>query len=989
MTSERWREVERLYHAALEREPAERMAYLDQVCAEPAHRREVESLIAAHEQGNSSFLEQSAAELELKNGTKLGSYEIVSPLGAGAMGEVYEARDTKLRRNVALKVLPSAFVHDPERMARFQQEARMLAALNHPNIATIHGLEQSGDFHFLIMELVPGETLAGRVSRGRAVPVEEALGIAKQIAEALEAAHEKGIIHRDLKPANVKVTPEGKVKVLDFGLAKAFAADTRGANAPTLSHAATEPGMILGTAAYMSPEQASGKPVDRRADIWAFGVVLWEMLSGNRLFDGETISHTLAAVLGAPIDFAKLPATTPAPIRELLKRCLDRDLRTRLQAIAEARIAISKYLAAPKSGTEAPLTETRATARRPWAAVGVPIFATLVLTALVFAILVFVFAMPGFRATFRAARTAPLVSANLIMDLAPAEMLGPTGSDNRSSRTSFAISPDDSIVVFVGVHDRTSMLYRRLLADPAAIAIPGTEGAEYPFFSPDGQWVGFAAANKLRKVALDGGPPIDLCDLTGRIAGASWGSAGVIVFADAGLWTVADSGGTPAMLVEGTQATVVSPIMLPDGKTVLFTERPSVSWEEAHVDSIRLATKQRKTRLTNATDARYIPTGYLVFIRNAALLGVPFDAARVEISGPPVPLLAGIMQATNAPDSREETGMGQFAVSPSGTLLYASGGIYPTPATTLVRVDRKGRETKLAGIKGALIGARLSPDGSRVAAVKTLDGTRATDLWAYDLPSGTPMRLTSTGVARWPQFSPDGKTITYTQVGSDPGIYSLPADGSGTPIRIVEPEKGAPGLTAALFSPDRKWLAYLQNVGDVMQLFVRPMPAPGASKQFAASTFNLTHAEFSPDGRWIAYVSDESGASEIYVQAFPGAGEKHRISSNGGSQPVWSRNGRELFYLQTASSSPNIRNAMVVVEISNAGGFRAGAPHILFDGPYTTSAPLRGYDVASDGQFIMVRKEGNPPDQKVTQLNVVLGWGEELKRRVPSATPAR
>jgi eukaryotic-like serine/threonine-protein kinase len=428
--------------------------------------------------------------------------------------------------------------------------------------------------------------------------------------------------------------------------------------------------------------------------------------------------------------------------------------------------------------------------------------------------------------------------------------------------------------------------------------------------------------------------------------------------------------------------------MLPDGQTVLFTKRPSVSWEEAHVDSIHIATKERKTLLTNAADARYSSTGHLVFIRNAALLAVAFDAARAEIAGSPVPLVAGVMQATNAGNGNDETGMAQFALSGSGALIYASGGIYPTPATSLVRVDRKGKETKLADIQGALFGVRLSPDGSRVAALKTQNGTRASDLWAYDLPSGTPTRLTSTGDASWPLFSPEGKSITYVQSGSNPGIYSLPTNGSGNPTRVMEPAKNAPGFSPASWSPDGKWLAHLQSVGNVSQLFVRPMPAPRESKQFAPSTFTMTHAEFSPDGRWMAYVSNESGASEVYVQAFPGPGEKRRISSSGGSQPAWSRNGRELFYFQQKGIAPNTTNAIVAVETSNAGGFRVGTPHVLFAGPYSGSTPLRSYDLTSDGQFIMVRQEGNPPDQKVTQLNVVLGWGQELKRRIPSSTLA-
>ncbi len=897
--------------------------------------------------------------MALTAGDKLGPSEILAPIGKGGMGEVYRAHDPRTGRDVAIKVSAEQFNE------RFDREVRAVAALNHPNICTLYDVGPN----YLVMELVEGPTLAERIKEG-AIPLEEALGIARQIADGLEAAHEKGITHRDLKPGNVKVKPDGSVKVLDFGLAKVgprtSASDGENPDlSPTLSMAATQAGVILGTAAYMAPEQARGKAVDKRADIWAFGVVLYEMVTGKRLFQGEDLTDTLASV----VKIEPVISDAPPELHRLLSKCLQKDPKKRLRDITGVELLL-------EDGGLATAAQAKGLARMlPWM-----VAAACALAAL---------AALTFHATSSARGTAPVMSADLSMNLAPAEMLGPAGFRNRSSRTSFAVSPDGSTVVFAGVRDRNSMLYRRPLAEPVAVAIPGTEGADYPFFSPDGQWVGFAAAGKLKKVALGGGPPIDLCDLSGRIWGASWGSAGVIAFANAGLWTVPDSGGKPVMLVERTQATVVSPTMLPNGQTVLFTERPSISWEEAHVDSIQLATKQRETLLTNAADARYSPTGHLVFIRNAALLAVAFDAASGKTSGSPVPLLAGVMQATNAGNGNDETGMGQFAVSGSGTLLYASGGIYPTPAASLVRVDRKGKETKLADIQGALFGVRISPDGSRVAALKTQNGTRASDLWAYELPSGTPTRLTSSGDASWPLFSPDGKSITYLQGGSNPGIYSLPIDGSATPGRIMEPAKGATGLSPASWSPDGKWLAYLQGVGNVYQLFVRPMPARGEPKQFAASTFNLTHAEFSPDGRWMAYVSNESGVGEVYVQAFPGPGVKHRISTSGGTQPAWSRNGRELFYLQQMGIAPNSTSAMIAVEISNAGGFRAGAPHVLFDGPYTGSTPLRSYDVTSDGQFIMVRQDGPPSDQRVTQLNVVLGWGEELRRRVPSTPPTR
>jgi Tol biopolymer transport system component len=602
-----------------------------------------------------------------------------------------------------------------------------------------------------------------------------------------------------------------------------------------------------------------------------------------------------------------------------------------------------------------------------------------------------VLAVPAIR-YLREAPSAGVRLANLIMDVAPAGTLGPTGFYSRPSRTAIAISPDGATVVFAGetkVPDGTStqMLYRRPLAEARAVAMPGTEGAEYPFFSPDGQWVGFASGNKLKKVALNGGPPIDLCDFTfsGRIEGASWGPAGVIVFARRGLWAVSDSGGQPqALLKDDSKNTLISPAMLPDGQTVLFTEVPGDGqWEAAHVEAINLTDKKRTTLLANAADARYSPTGHLVFVRDAALLAVPFDATRVKLTGAPVPLMAGIMQSTNAPNLRDETGMGQFALSASGMLIYAAGDRYPTSTTTLVRVDSKGAETKLAEIQGDFVGLRLSPSGSHVVGFKTGDGSRASDLWMYEIPSGSPTRLTSTGDSVWPLFSPDGKDIMFLAAGSNPGLYSLALNGSNTPQRLIEQKFG---LFAASWSPDGKWLAYLEFVDSVSQIFVRPVRDTkldsGKPRQFSPSTFAQQDAAFSPDGRWIAYVSDESGAQEVYVQPFPGPGEKHRISSTVGVNPAWSHNGRELYYLRPNPATVRSQ-AMMAVDVSTTGEFKASAPRLLFEGPYAVTIPLRSFDVTSDGQFIMVRDQF-PPDQPVTRVNVVLGWAEELKRRVPT-----
>ena len=904
------------------------------------------------------------------------------------MGEVYRAIDSNLKRSVAIKVIPASMAGDVDRLTRFQREAEVLAALNHPNIAAIYGLEKTSNLTALVMELVDGEDLSAHIARGP-IPLAEALAIARQIAEALEAAHELGIVHRDLKPANVKVRADGTVKVLDFGLAKAMdpagaSSAANAANSPTLSVHATQMGVILGTAAYMAPEQARGKAVDKRADIWAFGVVVYEMLTGTRAFTGEEISDVLAAVLRQEIDWTALPSGTPPRLRRLLERCLDRDRKTRLRDIGEARVEIAK-IEAGTADNVMPATATlpsRWSRALPWAvaAAGVTILALAIPTAR--------------HLSETSAVTDRLVT--LTMDVAPAERLGPAADYGRPSRTAFAIAPDGTSAVFAGVVGGNSdgekrMLYRRPLAESRAVPIPGTEGAEYPFFSADGQWIGFAAGNKLKKVAVGGGPPIDLCDLpvAGRIEGASWGPAGVIVFARRGLWTVSESGGKPEALLDDDQAIYRgSPAFLPDGQTVLFTEMPGATWkpghrwEEAHVDAISLNGKQRKLVLANAADARYSPTGHLVVMRASTLLAVPFDLTHADVTGAAVPLVAGVMQSTNASNSNDETGMGQFALSASGTLIYAPGDRFPTMTSILVSVDRKGVETKLAEVKGWMDGLHVSSSGSRVVADRIGDGSRASDIWMFELPSGSATRLTSSGDAEWPSFLSGDKRVAYDQIGTNAGIFTLSIDGSPAPQRLIEP---AAGLVAASWSSDGKWLAYLQRGDVVRQIFIRAVRdgqlQAGLPRQWSPSTFDQWHAEFSPDSRWLAYTSFESGTGEVYVQPFPGPGERHRLSSNGGSSPAWSRNGRELFYLKQQLSSQQL--AMMAVDVSTSGDFKAGVPHQLFEGPYWGTIPLRSYDVTTDGRFIMSRVQ-LPADEPITKLTVVLGWAEELKRRVAS-----
>jgi Tol biopolymer transport system component len=704
-------------------------------------------------------------------------------------------------------------------------------------------------------------------------------------------------------------------------------------------------------------------------------------------------------VLQRDADFDLLPSTAPPRVGQVLRLCLRKDPNQRVADIRDVRLALEGAFDMPAAAMSAAASVLPRASRVAW---GIATIAVLVTASLV---------VPTLRHLREAAAPDRGVTS-LAMSVAPSERLGPTQFFGRPSRTAFAISPDGATIVFsgeagpVGFGDdpaaaaaagRKTMLYRRPLGEAHATAMPGTEGAEYPFFSPDGASVGFAVGtptgNKLKKVALAGGPPIDVCDMAvpasdtglrgGRIGGASWGPSNIIVFAFHGLWMVSSSSGKPVAFVEeAPDARVLSPQILPDGKTVLFTELSAGDAENAHVVAVDVATKQRKTILTSAADARYSPTGHLVFLRKAALLAVPFDANRLKV-GAPVPLIAGIMQSTNAPNGNDETAMGQFDLSASGVLVYASGDRYPDVRNSLVRVDRKGVETKIAETPGSFYFLRVSPSGNRFVGARAGEGSRASDLWSYELEVGTSTRLTSTGDVPFVLFSPNGTTLMYTKRGSNPGIYTMPVDGSGSPQRVID---GSPRVVIPLsWSPDEKWLATLEGVGDVSQIVVRPLrdgkPDTGEPRRFSPSTYEQRDAEFAPDARWLAYSTTESGASEVYVQPFPGPGRKRRISSNSGFNPAWSRNGQELFYLTVKPGDARVMR-MMAVDVSTVGDLRIGIPHQLFEGSYNPSIPVRSYDVTPDGTFIMSRATW-PPDQPVTLLNVVLDWASQLKARVP------
>jgi serine/threonine-protein kinase len=888
--------------------------------------------------------------MTIASGAQFGPYQILSLLGAGGMGEVYRARDAKLNRDVAIKILPEAFAHDGEWVSRFKREAQVLASLNHPNIAAIYGLEEFKGAHGLVMELVDGATLADRIAFG-AIPLSESLPIASQIAEALEYAHEKGVIHRDLKPANIKIARDDAVKILDFGLAKVFGADAGDQNSD-LSHSptlirGTQAGMILGTAAYMSPEQAQGKPVDKRSDIWSFGVVLSEMLTGRQLFAGETVSDIIAAVLRDKVDWSALPADAPASLRKLLGRCLERDRKRRLRDIGDARIEIADMLsdgpdAVPESSvtTALPKTGWRVLA---WS------LAAILAVAIGWILL-------------RPASVAPSDPLHLSITLQPTQELG------RDGDLLVALSPDGSRLVFEAHHgsDR-EQLFLRQMDRPEVTPIPGTVGAANPCFSPDGKWVLFYADNKLKKVSLAGGEPQVVCD--GDWGGASWGPGDTIIFArnyNTGLFRVPATGGTPEELTspDMTKGELghLWPQILPDGKSVLFTAL-SAPMEKARIVVLSLETRKQRVLIEGGVFARYVATGHLVYARGKTMMAMPFDLASLKVTGPAVSVLEDV-------PAHSSNGNSQFAISESGLLAYVPASGWATDRM-LVSVDRQGVGQPLTDRLKAYAGATLAPDGRRLALVIE-DNNKSSDVWVYELDRGVLTRLTSGATAEFnPVWTPDGKRIIFSLENPVYNLFWKAADGGSAEEPLLT---GGNDKYPGSVSPDGKVLAFSEQDPETrLDLWVLPLEGERRPKPFLQTPYIEMRPAFSTDGHWLAYQSNQSGRDEVYVQAYPGPGAKVQISTDGGTEPVWGGNGRELFYR-------NGRKVLAVALIKTSPEFLAGKPVELFEGPYSSDQYRPGYDVTPDGQrFIMVKvPEGSAP----RQINVIVNWFDELRSRV-------
>lgn len=746
-----------------------------------------------------------------------GKYRVLEEIGRGGMGVVYKAEDTKLARKVAIKVLPEIFTADPERLARFEREARVLASLNHPNIAAIHGVEEAEGKRFLVLELVEGETLAERLSRG-ALSLEETLEVCRQIAEGLEGAHEKGIIHRDLKPSNVKITPERKAKILDFGLAKAFhdqASEVDIRKSPTITADMTQPGVILGTAAYMSPEQATGRPVDKRADIWAFGCILFECLAGKRAFPGDTVTESMAAILRSEPDWDSLPAGTPGNVRAVLRRCLEKDPRERLHDIADARLEIE----APVSF----LSEAVTAPRQPsllWLAAGA---AVMLLAGILIDRIFIKHPQP--------APPASVVTSTIRLE--PGHWLqGMRGEMERPTRAAMTISSDGRFVVYSAIEENPGpqakpRLYLRRMDQPEAKPIAGTEGGDNPFLSPDNRWVGFWADGKLKKVSVEGGVPITLCDLPAWFYGANWGRDS-IVFSDvfnAGLSIVSAEGGKPEIPTKPDpkreEYSHRLPSWLPNGKAVLFTVMRHEWDSQPCLSLLRLDTRDWRVLLEDAADARYVPTGHLVFLRQGTLMAVRFDLARMEIAGQPVALVENVMQAFTSSSFIGHAGAGQFGISDTGSLIYIAGGIVPATMDSLVWVDHKGSAQPVMASQRSFFAPRLSPDGQRIACI---DWGQECRLSVYDLGRGTNDYLTGEGRVYYTTWSPDGKRLLFSWSKSlQKNLYWQPYDGSSPMERLTttEYERG-PGS----WSSDGKTVALVESPAAGAQWDIAMMDVP-------------------------------------------------------------------------------------------------------------------------------------------------------------------
>jgi eukaryotic-like serine/threonine-protein kinase len=935
MTPDRWREIDRVWHAVLSRPEHERAAAVADLCSgDETLRGEVESLLTHVAQATAAGFGAAAATARGSLlGRHLGSYVVRRLLGAGGMGEVYQAHDATLGRDVALKIIPDPWLADPDRRARFEREARLLASLNHPNIGAIYGVHESDGVRVLVLELVEGETLAQLIAEQarhatppRGLPIGEVMRIAVQMADALEAAHERGVVHRDLKPANIKITSEARVKVLDFGLARAVSgAGAELAHSPTMTVGSTNTGALIGTAPYMSPEQARGRTADRSTDIWAFGCVLYEMLSGTPAFTGDDVAEVLANVIKGEPDWRALPADTPPVLRVCLTRCLQKDLRQRFHDIADVRLAMEGAFEAPAGQ----LDSNRVTS---WSHAGVTYggwaAAALVMVAGGLGILASVGRVP-----------AELPETRL-------ELVTPPADDPFS----LAIAPDGRSVVFQARGQQGSQLWLRRLEAAEAQPLPGTENGIMPFWSPDSRSIGFFADSTLKRIDVAGGGVRALASTPAQRGGA-WGEDGTILFAAyvGPLYRVPAEGGAveaATTLLPG-QSGHRWPQFLPGGRRFLL-----MTLGESDVRGIYLGALSDPTvRRVSDRDSAYefMPPGYMLLARHGALWARKLDEPSMSGEGPLLPVAARVLVHLEA------TGFGAFSASSAGAVAYRASG----RRTQLVWLDREGRPSSAQGTPDdtQTVLAHLSPDGRTAGVQRVVDGN--TDVWLIDTDRGVPRRLTTDpGIDGWPVFAPDGTRVAYVRDGKADvyQMYERAADGTGDETLLLESDGNQ---NPQDWSPDGRYILYRD--ADRANLWALPLFGERRPFEVVQVPFVPLGARFSPDGRWVAYALTETGRAEVYVQPFPGPGRKSQVSVGGGTHPRWRRDGRELFY-----RAPDNR-LMAVSIVSRGAIFEAAPPRSLFTLP---GAPLDGYEPSPDGQRFLVSLVSS----EASPISIILNW---------------
>jgi Tol biopolymer transport system component/predicted Ser/Thr protein kinase len=880
----------------------------------------------------------------------IGHYEILAKVGAGGMGEVYRARDTKLNRDVAIKVLPDVFARDPDRLARFAREAQTLASLNHPHIAHIYGVEDRA----LVMEFVEGEDLAQRIARG-AVPVDEAIVMARQVADALEAAHGRGIVHRDLKPANVKVAPDGTVKVLDFGLAKAIAPDPAlpgMENSPTFtSPAMTQIGVILGTAAYMAPEQAKGRAVDRRADLWAFGCLLYEMLTGRRAFPGEDVTDTIALIMRGEPDWALLPRDLPPVVAAYLRRCLQKNPRDRVQDAGDLRLALSGAFDPPGSDQSPPRGRSR------WALPAMAA-AALVLAALA-AAAAWQFKPAPANASQRTRR----------FTITP----GPATLAVATTNRDVAITPDGTAVIYIAGQGSARQFYIRRMDATVQTALGPALRCYEPIVSPDGQWVAFndEADYTLRKMSLAGGPPMTVAPVGGEVLGATWGSDDTIVYAtDQGLWRVPAAGGTPVRVAkpDASRGEVLYawPEFLTDATTVLFTIRSTARGGDV-IAARDLRSGTTKVIVRGATGARYSRTGHLLYVADGTIRAVRFNRDTLQVEGEAVVIAQNV--------DAKARGAGDFALSGDGTLVYVNGGA-AAAQRRLVWIDRDGRRQPIDAPLHAYAIARISPDGTR-AALDVRD--QQSDIWIWDFKGERLTRFTTDpsfdGLPVWLR---DGRRIVFGS-NRQGGLYPFvqAADGTGEPQLLFETSRA---MNPTSVTPDGKLLILRRDAGQTStqastDIVMGALDDHAQPRTLLGGSANELNGEVSPDGRWLAYESDESGTFEVYVRPFPQVQEgRWQISNAGGVHPAWQPDGRGIYYVDTGG---RLRLASWTI----TPGPSVGAPTVLETPPLYEGLAPRSFDISPDGRRILVIEPANAGPADAPSMTVVLNWLEEVKRR--------